>query len=98
MGLGELIKSIGSESILVVIAGVYIWKSIFIDPKQMEKVTKVIENNTDAIRETKTMHKDMDKTLQEIKENITELKQSTDLTTVYTMLERLEDKLEDLGK
>lgn len=98
MGLDELIKNIGSAGVLVVIAGIYIWKSLFVDPKQIKEIAGVIANNTEVIRETKVIHKDMEKTLHEIKDDITALKQSTDLSTVYTMLERLEDKIEKLGK
>lgn len=49
------------------------------------------------MRETKRSHDEMDKTLQEIKSEIKELKAATDLSTVYSTLERLESKIDKLG-
>lgn len=105
MGIEELIKSIGGAGALVVIAAVYIYKGVVSDPREnreqnklIERVSAVIANNTEVIRETKVMHKDMEKTLGEIRDDIKELKTSTDLTSVYTMLEKLEDKINQLGK
>lgn len=90
---------------LVVMAGTFLWQVISVQPKEkdkqdalIEKVATVIAENTEVIRETKSIHKDMEKTLIEIKSDIKELKNSTDLTSVYTMLEKLEDKIDQLGK
>lgn len=90
---------------LVVMAATFLWQVISVQPKEkdkqdalIEKVSSVIAENTEVIRETKSIHKDMEKTLNEIKSDIKELKNSTDLTSVYTMLEKLEDKIDRLGK
>lgn len=105
MGVKEFIEGINSSGVLAVIAGVAIYYVLYVLPKErkeqnaiIERVATVIANNTEVIRETKAIHKDMEKTLGEIRDDIKELKTSTDLTSVYTMLEKLEDKINQLGK
>lgn len=105
MGVENFVKNIDSSGIYAVIAAVFLYYVIVVMPKEkkelnamIEKVATVIANNTEVIRETKTIHKDMEKTLGEIRDDIKELKTSTDLTSVYTMLEKLEDKINQLGK
>ena len=105
MEYAELIKSVGGAGILVALSVAWIYKALYQDPKEKEKqnslierVSTVIANNTEVIRETKIIHKDMEKTLVEIKSDIKELKNSTDLTSVYTMLEKLDNKIDQLGK
>lgn len=90
---------------LTVMAALFLWDVVTLKPKErdkqealIERVSAVIANNTEVIRETKIIHKDMEKTLVEIKSDIKELKNSTDLTSVYTMLEKLDDKIDKLGK
>lgn len=105
MGLEEIIKSIGGAGILVVLSAAWIYKALVMDPKDrieqnklIERVSGVIANNTEVIRETKSIHKEMEKALDEIKTDIKELKSRTDQTNVQNMLERIEDKIEALGK
>lgn len=105
MGVENFVKNIDSSGIYAVIAAVFLYYVIVVMPKEkkelnamIEKVATVVANNTEVIRETKTIHKDMEKTLGEIRDDIKELKTSTDLTSVYTMLEKLEDKINQLGK
>lgn len=88
MELIEIIKSISNFGILVILSGMY----IYYNPKTIQ----VISNNNELMRETKHSHDEMDKTLQEIKTEIKELKAATDLSTVYSTLERLESKIDEL--
>lgn len=90
----ELYQPIVNFGAMVVITALYLIQM----PKLIEKVTKVIEANTSVIRDTKVYHERMEQTLDEIKVDIRELKNSTDLTSVYAMLEKLEEKIEQLGK
>lgn len=105
MGVENFVKNIDSSGIYAVIAAVFLYYVIVVMPKEkkelnamIERVATVIANNTEVIRETKAIHREMGKTLDEIREDIKELKTSTDLTSVYTMLEKLEDKINQLGK
>ena len=105
MEFAELMKSVGGAGILVALSVAWIYKALYQDPKEKEKqnslierVSTVIANNTEVIRETKVIHREMEKTLTDIRTDIQELKKSTDLTSVYTMLEKLEDKIDKLGK
>lgn len=105
MGVENFVKNIDSSGIYAVIAAAFLYYVIVVMPKEkkelnamIEKVATVIANNTEVIRETKAIHREMGKTLDEIRADIKELKTSTDLTSVYTMLEKLEDKINQLGK
>lgn len=105
MEYAELIKSVGGAGILVALSVAWIYKALYQDPKEKEKqnslierVSTVIANNTEVIRETKVIHREMEKTLIDIRTDIQELKNSTDLTSVYAMLEKLESKIDKLGK
>lgn len=105
MGVENFVKNIDGSGIYAVIAAVFLYYVIVVMPKEkkelnamIEKVATVIANNTEVIRETKAIHREMGKTLDEIRADIKELKTSTDLTSVYTMLEKLEDKINQLGK
>lgn len=88
MELVEIIKAVSNFGLLIVIAGMY----LYYNPKMIT----VIANNTSAMQDTKLRHDSMDKTLQEIKTDIKELKAATDLTTVYATLEKLESKIDEL--
>ena len=90
----ELYQPIVNFGAMVVITALYLIQM----PKLTEKVTKVIEANTSVIRDSKIYHEKMEQTLNEIKMDIIELKNSTDLTSVYTMLEKLESKIDELEK
>lgn len=90
MELAEIFTNIGNVGILIVIAGMY----LYYNPKMIT----VIANNTSAMQDTKIRHDNMDKTLQEIKTDIKELKAATDLSTVYATLEKLEAKIDELRK
>lgn len=89
MELAEIFKNIGNVGILIVIAGMY----IYYNPKMIT----VIANNTSAMQDTKLRHEVMDKTLQEIKDDIKELKNVNDMKLVHESLVRIENKLDKLG-
>ncbi len=105
MTISTLTQLLTVSTPLTVMAAIFLWDVVKIQPKEkdkqnalIERVSTVIAENTEVIRETKSIHKEMEKTLIEIKSDIKELKNSTDLTSVYTMLEKLEDKIDQLGK
>lgn len=89
MELAEIFKNIGNVGILIVIAGMY----LYYNPKMIT----VIANNTSAMQDTKLRHDNMDKTLQEIKDDIKELKNVNDMKLVHESLVRIENKLDKLG-
>lgn len=89
MELAEIFKNIGNVGILIVIAGMY----LYYNPKMIT----VIANNTSAMQDTKLRHDNMDKTLQEIKDDIKELKNVNDMKLVHESLVRIESKLDKLG-
>lgn len=89
MELAEIFKNIGNVGILIVIAGMY----LYYNPKMIT----VIANNTSAMQDTKVRHDSMDKTLQEIKDDIKELKNVNDMKLVHESLVRIENKLDKLG-
>lgn len=105
MTISTLTQLLTVSTPLTVMAAIFLWDVVKIQPKEkdkqnalIERVSTVIAENTEVIRETKSIHKEMEKTLIEIKSDIKELKNSTDLTSVYTMLEKLESKIDQLGK
>lgn len=89
MELAEIIKNIGNTGVLIFIAAMY----IYYNPKMIT----VIANNTSAMQDTKLRHEVMDKTLQEIKDDIKELKNVNDMKLVHESLVRIENKLDKLG-
>lgn len=89
MELAEIIKTVSNFGLLIVIACMY----LYYNPKMIE----VIANNTSAMQDTKVRHDDMDKTLQEIKDDIKELKNVNDMKLVHESLVRIENKLDKLG-
>lgn len=91
MGLVEPIVNFGA---LVVITALYLYQM----PKMTEKVTQVIEANTAVIRDTKVYHERMEECLLEMKQDIEDIKKSESNTEIKAILERLERKVDKLGK
>lgn len=89
MELAEIIKNIGNTGVLIFIAAMY----IYYNPKMIT----VIANNTNAMQDTKIRHDDMNKTLQEIKEDIKELQNNSDMKLFHDTLVRIENKIDKLG-
>lgn len=89
MELAEIIKAVSNFGLLIVIACMY----LYYNPKMIT----VIANNTSAMQDTKLRHDSMDKTLQEIKDDIKELKNVNDMKLVHESLIRIENKLDKLG-
>ena len=90
----ELYQPIANFGILIVIAAMYLWQT----PRTIEKITKVVEANTEVIRDSKVYHERMEKYLDDMKRDIEDLKCSKDDKEVVEILSRIERKGEDLGK
>ena len=90
----ELYQPIVNFGVLVVIAAMYLWQT----PRTIEKITKVIESNTNVIKDSKVYHEKMEKILDNMKHDIEEIKNSKDDEEIKSMILRLEDKIDKLGK
>lgn len=90
----ELYQPIVNFGVLVVIAAMYLWQT----PRTIEKITKVIESNTNVIKDSKVYHEKMEKILDNMKQDIEEIKKSKDDEEIKSMILRLEDKIDKLGK
>lgn len=66
---------------------------LYYNPKMIE----VIANNTSAMQDTKVRHDDMDKILQELKDDVKELQNNTDMKQFHDTLVRIENKIDKLG-
>lgn len=89
MELAEIIKSVSNFGLLIVIACMY----LYYNPKMIE----VIANNTSAMQDTKVRHDDMDKILQELKDDVKELQNNADMKQFHDTLVRIENKIDKLG-
>ena len=88
-------QAIANFGILVVIAGLYLWQM----PKMIEKITKVVESNTEVIKDTKVYHQKMDECLRSMKLDIEQLKEAgKDSEACKEILLRIENKVDALGK
>lgn len=90
----ELYQPIVNFGVLVVIAAMYLWQT----PRTIEKITKVVEANTEVIRDSKVYHERMEKYLDDMKRDIEDLKCSKDDKEVVEILSRIERKVDSLGK
>lgn len=90
----DVIQSIVNFGFPAVVAAMYITQM----PKMIEKVTKVIESNTSVMRETKIYYEKMETHLLDMKRDIEEIKEKQDSPEVKRILERLESKVDALGK
>lgn len=90
----ELYQPIVNFGVLVVIAAMYLWQT----PRTIEKITKVVEANTEVIRDSKVYHERMEKYLDDMKRDIEDLKCSYDDKEVKKILARIENKVDNLGK
>lgn len=90
----ELYQSVINFGVLVVISVMYLTQT----PKMIEKITRVVEANTEVIRDSKIYHERMEKCLSDMKRDIDDLKCSKDNEEVKEILARIEDKVDKLGK
>lgn len=90
----ELYQPIVNFGVLVVIAAMYLWQT----PRTIEKITKVVEANTEVIRDSKVYHERMEKYLDDMKRDIEDLKCSKDDKEMMEILTRIEKKVDNLGK
>lgn len=90
----EMYQPIVNFGILVVIAGMYLTQT----PKLIEKVTKVVESNTNAIEGNKVYHQRLENFIISMKDDIEDIKRSQNNDEILSILKRLEQKVDDLGK
>lgn len=90
----EMYQPIVNFGILVVIAGMYLTQT----PKMIEKVTKVVESNTNAMVDNKLYHQRLEEFILAMKDDIEDIKRSQNSDEILTILQRLEKKVDDLGK
>lgn len=91
----ENYQAIANFGILIVIAGLYLWQM----PKMIEKITKVVESNTEVIKDTKVYHQRMEEYLSDMKYDIAQLKEAgKDSEECKEILLRIESKVDALGK
>lgn len=90
----ELYQPIVNFGVLVVIAAMYLWQT----PKTIEKITKVVEANTEVIRDSKVYHERMEKYLDDMKRDIEQVKIKSDDEEIKNILVRIEGKVDALGK
>ena len=64
----------------------------------IEKITRVVEANTDVIRDAGLYHERMEKCLEDMKRDIENLKSTKDNEEIKAILSRIEDKVDRLGK
>lgn len=93
----ELYQPIVNFGVLVVIAAMYLWQM----PKMVEKVTKVIESNTNVIKDTQVYHKKMEEIMIEMRRDIEYVKNKVgenDNAELIVRLDKIQDRLDKLGK
>lgn len=90
----EMYQPIVNFGILVVIAGMYLTQT----PKMIEKVTKVVESNTNAMEGNKQYHQRLEEFIITMKDDIEDIKRSQNNDEILAILQRLERKVDDLGK
>lgn len=91
----ENYQAISNFGVLIIIAGLYLWQT----PKMIEKITKVVESNTNVIKDTKVYHQKMEEYLSDMKHDIEQLKEAgKDSDECKEILLRIEQKVDDLGK
>lgn len=90
----EMYQPIFNFGILVVIAAMYLTQT----PKMIEKVTKVVESNTRAMEDNKLYHQRLEEFIVSMRNDIEDIKKSQNNAEIMTILSRIEDKVDGLGK
>ncbi len=90
----EMYQPIVNFGILVVIAGMYLTQT----PKMIEKVTKVVESNTNAMSDNKQYHARLEEFILAMKDDIEDIKRTQNNDEILAILQRLEKKVDELGK
>ena len=90
----EMYQPIVNFGILVVIAGMYLTQT----PKMIEKVTKVVESNTNVMIDNKAYQQRLENFIVAMKDDIEDIKRSQNSDEILSILQRLEKKVDDLGK
>lgn len=90
----EMYQPIVNFGILVVIAAMYLTQT----PKMIEKVTKVVESNTNVMIDNKAYQQRLESFIIAMKDDIEDIKRSQNSDEILAILQRLEKKVDDLGK
>lgn len=90
----EMYQPIVNFGVLVVIAGMYLTQT----PKMIEKITKVVESNTRAIEDNKLYHQRLEEFIVSMRNDIEDIKKSQNNDEIMSILSRIEDKVDGLGK
>ncbi len=90
----EMYQPIFNFGILVVIAAMYLTQT----PKMIEKITKVVESNTRAMEDNKLYHQRLEEFIVSMRNDIEDIKKSQNNAEIMTILSRIEDKVDGLGK
>lgn len=90
----DMYQPIVNFGILVIIAGMYLTQT----PKMIEKVTKVVESNTNVMVDNKLYHQRLEEFILTMKDDIEDIKKSQNNDEILAILQRLEQKVDDLGK
>ena len=90
----EMYQPIVNFGVLVVIAGMYLTQT----PKMIEKITKVVESNTRAIEDNKLYHQRLEEFIVSMRNDIEDIKNSQNNDEIMSILSRIEDKVDGLGK
>lgn len=87
-------QSIVNFGLLVVISALYLIQT----PKMIEKITKVVEANTNAINDNKLHHQRLESFIVDMKSDIEDIKNSQNNKEIMAILTRIENKVDALGK
>lgn len=90
----ETYQSIANFGLLIVISAMYLYQT----PKMIEKITRVVEANTNAIGDNKMYHQRLEEFIMDMRSDIDDIKQTQNDDEIKAILTRIEDKVDSLGK
>lgn len=90
----ETYQSIANFGLLIVISAMYIYQT----PKMIEKITRVVEANTNAIGDSKMYHQRLEEFIMDMRSDIDDIKATQNDAEIKAILQRIEKKVDDMGK
>ena len=90
----ETYQSIANFGLLIVISAMYLYQT----PKMIEKITRVVEANTNAIGDNKMYHQRLEEFIMDMRSDIDDIKQTQNDDEIKAILTRIENKVDSLGK
>lgn len=90
----ETYQSIANFGLLIVISAMYLYQT----PKMIEKITRVVEANTNAIGDNKMYHQRLEEFIMDMRSDIDDIKQTQNDDEIKAILTRIEKKVDDMGK